>query len=141
MTGRLVELLEREQASLVVATADGIRTFHGRGVADLYFLLGDARHPLAGAAVADKVVGKGAAALMVLGGVKEVAAVVISTPALQLLQAQGIPVRYGQEVPHIVNRSGSGVCPVEELCSDCATPVECLPRIRRFLEERKVISS
>ena len=141
MTGRLVELLEREQASLVVATADGIRTFHGRGVADLYFLLGDARHPLEGAAVADKVVGKGAAALMVLGGVKEVAAGVISTPALQLLQAQGIPVRYGQEVPHIVNRSGSGICPVEELCSDCTTAAECLPRIRRFLEERKVISS
>ena len=141
MTGRLVELLEREQASLVVATVDGIRTFHGRGVADLYFLLGDARHPLEGAAVADKVVGKGAAALMVLGGVKEVAAVVISTPALQLLQAQGIPVLYGQEVPHIVNRSGSGICPVEELCSDCATAAECLPRIRRFLEERKVISS
>ena len=141
MTGRLVELLEQEQASLVVATVDGIRTFHGRGVADLYFLLGDARHPLEGAAVADKVVGKGAAALMVLGGVKEVAAGVVSTPALQLLQAQGIPVLYGQEVPHIVNRSGSGICPVEELCSDCATAAECLPRIRRFLEERKVISS
>ena len=57
MTGRLVELLEQEQASLVVATVDGIRTFHGRGVADLYFLLGDARHPLEGAAVADRYSG------------------------------------------------------------------------------------
>lgn len=141
MTGQLIDLLKREQASLVVATADGIRTFHGRGVADLYFLLCEARHPLEGAAVADKVVGKGASALMVLGGVKEVTAGVVSTPALQLLQSQGIPVRYGQEVPHIVNRSGTGLCPVEELCSGCATAAECLPRIRQFLEERNVISS
>ena len=35
-----------------------------------------------GAAIADKVIGKGAAALMVLGGFKTVYADIISTPAL-----------------------------------------------------------
>ena len=136
-----VTLLHGGGHSLVVAKGEEVRTFDGRGIADLYALLCQEPAELAGVAVADKVVGKGASALMVLGGVKEVTAGVVSTPALQLLQSQGIPVRYGQEVPHIVNRSGTGLCPVEELCSGCATAAECLPRIRQFLEERNVISS
>ena len=44
--------------------------YHRRGVIDLYELLRDAPETLAGATIADKVVGRGAAALMVLGKIK-----------------------------------------------------------------------
>ena len=45
------------------------------------------------AQLADKVIGKGAAALIVLGKMKEVYADIISTPALSLLRAAGIKPR------------------------------------------------
>ena len=73
MPDELIRILQDGNHSLVVA-GDGIRTFDGRGISDLYDLLTE--HPgwLRGASVADKVVGKGAAALLILGGVSNAAA-------------------------------------------------------------------
>jgi hypothetical protein len=109
-------------------------------VKDLYRLLEEEPELLDGAFVADKVVGKGAAALMVLGGVREVYAGVISTPALSLFHENGITVRMGQEVPNIVNRAGDGVCPVEQLCRQCMTAAECLPLIKEFVTGHKPLN-
>lgn len=129
----LIKLLYSGHHSLVVANGE-VCTFDGRGISDLYTLLTDDPGFLRGASVADKVVGKGAAALMVLGGVQEVYAGVISTPALDLFHENGIAVRFGQEVPNIINRSGDGICPVEQLCMDCATAAECLLQIEKFVK-------
>lgn len=71
-----------------------------------------------GAAIADKVIGKGAAALMVLGGFKTVYADIISTPALALLCEAGIETTFAQEVPHIINRDKTGWCPLETACME-----------------------
>ena len=133
---RLMEILRSGNHSLVVAGSE-IRTFDGRGIADLYRLFTLEPDFLAGASVADKVVGKGAAALMVLGGVKEVYAGVASSAALTLLHNSGVAARCDLEVPHIINRKGDGVCPVETLCGDCATAAECLPRIEQFMQQLK----
>ena len=59
---------------------------------------------------------------------------VASAPALGLFAAAGIRVVCREEVPHIVNRTRTGICPVERLCADCRTAGECLPRIGAFLE-------
>lgn len=128
----LISLLYNGHHSLVVANGE-VCTFNGRGISDLYVLLTNNPGFLREASVADKVVGKGAAALMVLGGVQEVYAGVISTPALNLFHKSGITVRFGQEVPNIINRTDDGICPVEQLCTDYATAAECLPVIRKFL--------
>ena len=133
---RLMEILRSGNHSLVVAGSE-IRTFDGRGIADLYRIFTLEPDFLAGASVADKVVGKGAAALMVLGGVKEVYAGVASSAALTLLHNSGIAVRCDLEVPHIINRKGDGICPVETLCGDCTTAAECLPRIEQFMQQLK----
>ena len=136
MPDELIRILQDGNHSLVVA-GDGIRTFDGRGISDLYDLLTE--HPgwLRGASVADKVVGKVAAALLILGGVRELFAGVVSTSALGLLKDSGIPVRFSQEVAHIVNRKGDGVCPVETLCKECTTAAQCLPLIREFVAKIK----
>lgn len=131
----LIRMLHSQECSCVLRNGN-INTFQQRGVADLYDLL--MKHPLLlrGAEVADKVVGKGVAALMVLGGVKEVYADVVSEPACEMFRQAGIPVTYAQRVPAIRNRAGDGWCPVETLCRDAATAEECLPLIRRFMETR-----
>ena len=62
----LINLLHSGGYSCVIANGDNIRTFTQRGVADLYDLLTQEPDFLKGASIADKVVGKGAAALMIL---------------------------------------------------------------------------
>lgn len=107
--------------------------FRERGVRDLYRLLIEEPETLRSAFVADKVVGKGAAALMVSGGVQGLFAGVASAPALELLREAGIEAECACEVPHIVDRTGTDICPVEKLCAGCRTAEECLPLIEMFL--------
>ena len=65
----VIDCLFIENCSCVIRNGDTVRIFHERGIKDLFRLLKTEREFLDGAFVADKVVGKGAAALMVLGGV------------------------------------------------------------------------
>lgn len=131
----LIHYLFAEKCSCVICNANEIRVFYERGVKDLFRLLKEEPTFLNGAFVADKVVGKGAAALMILGGVKEVFADVVSRPALALLNKAGIKTDYTMVVPHIINRMKTGICPVEQLCSNYATAQACLLPIEQFIEK------
>lgn len=131
----LTERLRRERCSCVVANRMSVRTFRERGVRDLLRLLREEPEALRGASVADKVVGKGAAALMALGGVREVYALVMSRKALELLDREGVKVDYETLVDIIINRAGTDICPVEKLCAQCITAQECLPMIEDFVKK------
>lgn len=130
----LARILEEGHHSLVIRNG-AIRTFDGRGVSDLYRLLHEEPENLDGASVADKVVGKGAAALMAAAHVSDIYAEIISRPALELLEKAEIRATYGQLTDGILNRAGTGPCPLEALCMDCSSPEECLPRIDSFIAE------
>lgn len=131
-----VARLQTEGLSCVIVSADGETTLcRERGVKDLYRILTSAPSILDGAFVADKVVGKGAAALMIEGGVAEVWTAVISRPALHLFEDAGVKVDYADCVPNIINRASTGICPVERLCAACSTAAECIPLIGAFLAE------
>ena len=132
-----IERLHAEGCSCVVHSAGALYSFHQRGVSDLWQLLHEKPGLLHGAFIADKVVGKGAAALMAAGGVRGVYARTLSRPALGLLEEAGIPVEYECLVPNIINRAGDGICPVESLCADARTPEECLPRIGEFVRRMR----
>lgn len=134
---RLIERLFTEKCSCVIRNGDTTRIFRERGVKDLYRLLTEEPEFLDGAFVADKVVGKGAAALMILGGVRELFADIISLPARRLLATAPVNVTYTLEVPYIINRTRTGQCPVETLCQNCATAQEALPLIRDFINRQK----
>ena len=77
-------ILHAKRCSCVIVQNGNVRLCHEHGIKDLYQILKEEPEVLLGATVADKVIGKGAAALMILGGVKEVYADVISRPALKL---------------------------------------------------------
>lgn len=139
-TNQLISLLHSGNHSLVVGTADGnTLTFDGRGVSDLLRLLDTAPQTLQGATLADKVVGKAAAALMIAGQVSEVHADTISEQALRLFNANapGTVVGYDRAVPHIINRQQTGWCPMELACRDCQTAEECVVKIKEKLSELK----
>lgn len=133
----LISMLHTGGYSCVIANGEEIRTFTQRGVADLYDLLTTEPEFLKGAIIADKVVGKGAAALMILGEIKELYTDVISTKALDLFQKSEIKVDFTQEVPFIWNRNHTGWCPVETMCSEENSAENILPLIRDFLERMR----
>ena len=132
----IIDILHDGGHSLVVANGE-VCTFDGRGVFDLYRLLQEDPSFLHSASVADKVVGKAAASLMVLAKIKEAYVEVISQPALDLLRSSGISVIYEKVVPGIINRAGTGLCPLETRCMTCMTPEDCFMTIRAIMEDLK----
>ena len=132
-----IDTLHESECSCVICNGGSLRTFHQHGVKDLLHILRSEPLLLRGAFVADKVIGKGAAALMTLGGVTDIFADVISRPALEMLTSAGIPAEYKTLTDNIINRSGNGICPVEQLCLTAKTAEECLPLIMEFIDKQK----
>ncbi|WP_294590888.1 TonB-dependent receptor [uncultured Bacteroides sp.] len=129
----IIEILHTGGYSCVIKNQTEIRTFTQRGVADLYDLYQSDPSFMKGASIADKVIGKGAAAMMVLGGIETVYADVISTSALTLLRDAGIDTTFAREVPHIINRDKTGWCPLEMACDKLKSVTEMYPVIRNFI--------
>lgn len=83
---------------------------------------------------ADKVVGGGAAFLYVLLLVREVYAEVMSEPALETLTKHGIKAEYGTLCDNIINRAGTGICPIEQAVAGIDDPTEALKAIKECLK-------
>lgn len=133
----LKEYLGRDGCLGIVRSVAGeTKVFRRRGVADLLELCGGNPEFLEGASAADKVIGRGAAMLLVKGKVKEVYAEVISSGALQALRSAGISVAFGTETPYIINRAGTGMCPVEQLVQGISSADEAYEKIKSFIAER-----
>lgn len=137
MSTKLTKILHEGGHSLVVAHGNDIRTYDGQGVSDLLQLLDEGDAPLHNADIADKVVGKAAAALMIAGGVARVHADVVSSSAIALFNRSSVHVSCDMATPYIINRKGTGMCPLELRCMDCSTADECIARIRAFFDEKK----
>ena len=133
---QLIDLLHNEGLTLVVQSSDGtLHRFTQRGVKDLLTLVTKQPQVLHGALIADKAVGKAAAACMIVGGVKHVHADIMSEPAFALLQAHGIIAEFGQLVDHIINRTGDDWCPMERLSHDECDPATIIKKIQYFFRK------
>jgi len=132
---QLIDILHGEGLTLVVRSENGeLHRYTNRGVKDLLTLVTEAPAVLHGALIADKAVGKAAAACMVMGGVQQVHADVMSEPALALLQAHGVKAEYGQLVDHIINRAGTDWCPMEKLSREVDDPRAIIEKIKAFFQ-------
>ena len=105
-----------------------------RGVKPLLNWL-DSGIDMRGFFAADKVVGRATAFLYCLLGVTAVHANVMSRPAAQVLQENGISAHWGTLVDGIINRRGTGPCPFEAAVMDIQDPDEALTAIRRKMEQ------
>lgn len=122
----------------VVCSATGeIKRFCHRGVIDLFTLLTDEPDFLRGGMIADRVIGRGAALLLIKGGVAEVFAYVMSQPAFDVLSSSGIKVSYDSLQQNIINRQGTGICPVEQLTAKTNNPDVAYQQIAEFLKTKK----
>ena len=130
-------LLENKQLTCVVKNGEVLLRSEARGIAPLLGWLEADSNALLGACIADKVIGKAAAMLMVYGGAARVYAAVISEPAADCFEKNGLPYTYDRKVEHIVNRAGDGMCPMEQCCLTIDSPEEAYRVLRQKLADMK----
>lgn len=133
---RAKEILLRGGCTLALVKGEDIVTRSERGVVPLISLLQEKKDVL-GWSAADLVVGKAAAMLYVLLGVKAVYANVVSTLAEGVLHGHGIAVEAQIRTERIINRAGTGYCPMETAVENIADPAEAFEAIQAKLMEMK----
>lgn len=74
------------------------------------------------ALVIDKIVGRAAALLCVLGKVREVYTPMASKSAQALLEEHGIELKANRITPQIMNRNNDGPCPMEKMACGFKNP-------------------
>lgn len=131
------EVLAEGDYTCVLCKDDVIYTSKERGVKPLLALL-DSETDLSGFSAADKIVGNGAAYLYVLLGVSEVYAPIMSEAAVKTLARNLISIDCGKVVDYIVNRTGDGICPMEEATLDAVSPEDALTKIKERLAQLAV---
>lgn len=127
-----------ENGAVIAVTKNGEWKFSEKsGIAPLMdFLSGDAEF-LRGAKVADRVVGRAAAMLMIYGGVTEVFAMLISDHAIDTLSKNNIPFSYDKKTEYILNRTKDGGCPMEQSCIGVDDPAQAYAVLKAKIAEMR----
>lgn len=133
----LKETLSSENFTIVIRKDDKVFSSYERGVKPLIHLIDNDLSFLENSSVADKVIGKAAALLMVLGKIKEVHTNIISEPAIEVFERHKIDFHYNKKVKSIINRQGDGLCPMEQLCLDIKDPKEAYIIISKIVNNIK----
>ncbi len=129
-------LLEKEKASLVLLREGKEPHIDFRsGLIPLWeaFRSGD----WTGGALADRVIGRGAAFLAVAMELSSVYSPLMSRGAVVFFNNRGIEFYYEVQVDRIKDRSGKGLCPMEALLEGIEEGDAAIQRLNRFFLEKK----
>ena len=127
---QMLAVLEEQGIGMQIYNQGETSSYSAPGVEDLLYLTANEPERLEGAVVADKRVGKAAASLLIIGKVKTVYTPLVSTPARQMLEQAGIRIHAKEEIPLMVNREGTGLCPMESKLLNAKTAEECVTILR-----------
>jgi len=114
--------LEKGQYTLVLYDGKEIIASKQRGIAPLLDLY-KTKKDLSGFSAADKVIGRAAAFLYILLGIKEIYAKVISETSIELLNKNNVKIHYYECCTNIINRTGTDICPMEKSVLDIDEPL------------------
>ncbi len=133
---RAKELQSTTGSTCVICKGDTVYRTQLRGVRPLLNWL-DEGADMMGFSACDKVVGKGAAMLYCLLGVRRVHGRVMSVGAVKVFRAGAVEASWDVLAERIMNRAKNGPCPIETACGPYEEPEEALPIIRQTLESLK----
>lgn len=132
----VAEMMTRVKAGDSCVLAKGGVIFarvKGRGIKPILKLLDEGR--LDGAIVADKIIGRAAAAICIAGGAREVHALVMSEGAKAFLESRGVKCTAAELVKEIANRDKTGVCPMESAVRDLDNPTRMIAALMAKVKE------
>ncbi len=137
---RAKSLLPGHSLCLCLCRGDALIIEDSRGISPLIRLLND-ETDLSGFSAADQIVGKAAAMLFVKAGVAAVHGVVTSQAGKDYLDRSGVPCSFDTLAPYIVNRAGTGVCPMEETVAGIDDPDEAFAALKAKLAAMRAPSA
>lgn len=127
--------LKENNLSLVIVKGGKV-IFESRlhGLTGLIQAIDSLGEHLPSSSVADKIVGRAAALLLIYSHVSDVYATTISLDGLNLLIEGGIRVEYDNLVSRIMNRQGNDICPFEKISLTISSPEEAYITIKRLID-------
>lgn len=126
------QILSQTDSTCVLCLGEAVYRSCARGIAPLLAFL-DGDEDFCGFSAADKVVGKAAAMLYCLLGVRRVHGNVMSLSAMRLLRRNGVEAYWDTLAENIRNRAGDGLCPMELATEHIDDPEQALPVLRQTL--------
>ena len=138
MYTKLEQAKEALQGEITFAAvlADGtLVTSEKKGIGPMMALLQENEKILQGAWVADRVIGRAAALLMEKAGVQGAYGGIVSSHALRAFAKSDIQFSYGKEVDYIINRTKTGMCPMEQTVLEIEDGEEAYAALRKKLKE------
>lgn len=127
----LLKILNDENLTCIVEQDGNIYKDTANGIRPILRLYEEQQ--LTNAIVADRVIGKAAAMLIVLGGARELHTMIISEHACTYLKKHNVSFTYERCVPYIINRNKDGMCPMEQTVLDCDDEQEAYHRLLQKL--------
>lgn len=121
------------RANLVVCNGERELALPARGIGPLLEIC-ESGEDWRGASAADCIVGKAAALLFASLRVAEVYGAVMSRGAIDVFEAYSIVHSCGTECEYIINRSGTGMCPMECAVAQIDDPQEAVAVLRRTMD-------
>lgn len=135
---KLAKQYLKENDVVCVAVKGGqIWSSNAQGIRPMMGWLSKDYTMLQGACIADNVIGKAAALLMVFAGVTQVHAGLISQSAYDCFLLHHISFTYDKLVPFILNWKKSDQCPMEKACLHTNDPKEAYDILKEKLKQMK----
>ncbi|MDR0957883.1 MAG: DUF1893 domain-containing protein [Clostridiales bacterium] len=127
--GAVQAIKSGEATCVVVRNGQNIYVASGHGVSPLLKLYQTEPDKFQDSFVADKIIGKAAAAIIIMGGASEVYGDVMSIAAHEYLALHNVHATYGEIAEVIHNKNENGICPIERSVLDVKEPYKCLTQI------------
>ena len=129
------QALKEDKVSLAIAkNSHVLYQTKAEGMLGLLKAIDELKGELAGASVADRVMGKAAALLCVHVDVAYVFALTMSKSGLTILRKHGIYYEFEKMVPAILNIDRSCKCPLEKLVENLTNAEEAYEQIRELVQ-------
>ncbi|MFH0711028.1 MAG: DUF1893 domain-containing protein [Candidatus Aenigmatarchaeota archaeon] len=128
------DILERENLSFVVVK-NGNPIFRGKsnGIMDFLIAIRDLGDELNDSSVADRIVGKASAMLIIRSKIKKVYAKLMSEYAIKTLKQSNIPFVCERKTEVILNKAQTSICPFENMAINSNNPEEAYIKFKDFL--------
>lgn len=128
-------LFEEELTLVVVKDGEIIFKSKDKGIKPMFILATELKEKAKGGALADRVIGKGAAILAGYIGIKEIYTDLISQGGIERLEHYKIPYSMENSCDYIKNRDKTGYCPIENISKDIEEPLILIESIKELFKK------
>lgn len=135
ITQKAIQLLNSGDYTCVAIKGEEIYTSVEHGIKPILMPLNQGLTIFEKADVADRIIGKSAALLLVLAKISSLYAKVLSEPAKAILDQYHIPVTYDELVPYVINRDKTDMCPMEKSVLNTNDPSEAFLILNQKVKE------